>query len=73
LFVGLFVYVFGSAMVIPNSTTGVRHRRLLTMILVTATPGRRWASAPTSRRSDRPVPDPPMSLTTILAGRSLAT
>ena len=40
LFVGLFVYVFGSAMVIPGGTyKQFAIGGLLTMILVTATPG----------------------------------
>ena len=74
LFVGLFVYVFGSAMVIPNGTyKEFAIGGLLTMILVTATPG---TAVGISTDLSTGVIDRfrtlPMSPSTILAGRSLA-
>jgi ABC transporter DrrB family efflux protein len=74
LFVGLFVYVFGSAMVIPGGTyKQFAIGGLLTMILVTATPG---TAVGISTDLATGVIDRfrtlPMSPSTILAGRSLA-
>lgn len=74
LFVGLFVYVFGSAMVIPGGTyKEFAIGGLLTMILVTATPG---TAVGISTDLSTGVIDRfrtlPMAPSTILAGRSLA-
>lgn len=74
LFVGLFVYVFGSAMVIPGGTyKEFAIGGLLTMILVTATPG---TAVGISTDLHTGVIDRfrtlPMAPSTILAGRSLA-
>ena len=74
LFVGLFVYVFGSAMVIPGGTyKEFAIGGLLTMILVTATPG---TAVGISTDISTGVIDRfrtlPMAPSTILAGRSLA-
>lgn len=74
LFVGLFVYVFGSAMVIQGGTyKEFAIGGLLTMILVTATPG---TAVGISTDLSTGVIDRfrtlPMAPSTILAGRSLA-
>jgi ABC transporter DrrB family efflux protein len=74
LFVGLFVYVFGSAMVIPGGTyKEFAIGGLLTMILVTATPG---TAVGISTDLHTGVIDRfrtlPMAPSTILAGRSVA-